>query len=249
MHMPDPTFPPLLTGHGVKSPTGHFEHAVSGAASGTFGAGDCIWSRNTQRFDCAIVLEPDVPLSRAKEMLHVAMVAFGDAFGVLAPPEVGLMYRWPGMLRINSGRIGEVRLAVSPGQDRNGCPDWMVLDIGVQMAGDTDNLSPGDNLGETNFYEEGCVDITRTELIESYSRHFLTWLHTWKEEGFAPIHQAWTERAEDRNREMPLVYNNETLTGTFLGLDDTGNLLLKVGDNIRLLTVETALGLGAEDGA
>ncbi|MBZ0215968.1 MAG: biotin/lipoate--protein ligase family protein, partial [Fimbriimonadaceae bacterium] len=178
----------------------------------------------------------------------VAMVAFGDAFGVLAPPEVGVMYRWPGMLRINGGRIGDVRLAVSAGRDGNGCPDWMVLDIGVQMAGDARNRNPGENPDETNFYEEGCVEITRTALIESYSRHFLTWLHTWNEDGFGPVHQAWMERAEDRNRDTSLNYQADNLTGTFIGLDDAGDMLIRIGIETRLLNLETALGIGVRDG-
>ncbi len=249
MHMPDPTFPPLLCGHGVKSPGSSFEIAIGGARSGEFGAGDCIWSRNTTRFDCAIVLEPDVSLHRAKEMLHVAMVAFGDGFGALAPPEVGAMYRWPGQLRINGARIGEARIAVSPGRDGNDCPDWMVVDISVQIAGDPAEPNPGNNLEETNFFEEGCGEITRTEMLESYCRHFLTWLHTWKEEGFAPIHRAWSERAEDRNRVFGLNYCGEDLTGTFLGLDDGGDLLIKVGAQTRLLSVIEAFGLEEKDGA
>ena len=241
MHMADPTFPPLLNGHSVKSPMDHFSHAVSGAISGDFGAGDCIWSRNTHRFDCAIVLEPDDPLNISKQIMHVAMVAFGDAFGALAPPEVGAMYSWPGDLRINGALVGEVRLAVSPERGENDCPLWMVLGIGAEMAGQPENLDPGENPDETSFFEEGCGDITRSEMIESFCRHFLTWLHTWEEDGFAPIHRAWMERAEKHNREVSLTHNNQDLKGVFLGLDDGGDMLIKIGDETRLLSVELAM--------
>jgi len=243
--MADPTFPPLLTGHGVKSPADHFERAVAGASAGEFGAGDCIWSRNTQRFDCAIVLEPDVGVAPACQMLHVAMVAFGDAFGALAPPEVAAMYRWPGLLRINGATAGHVRLAISRGRDGNDCPDWMVVDIGVQMGRRPGIVNPGEQPEFTDFVEEGCGEITRSEMIESYSRHFLTWLHTWQEDGFAPVHRAWTERAEDKDEEVALSYDGKTVTGKFLGLDEAGDLLLKCSDETRLFSVPAAMGIDA----
>ena len=242
MHLPDPTFPPLLTGHDVKSPVHAFEHALDGAREGTFGAGDLVWSRNTQRLECAIVLEPEVSRRRSMEILHVGMVAFADAFGALAPPEVGVLYRWPNRLRINAGEIGRMRLAMSECADAEGVPDWLVLDLGVQMHPAKMMDDPGINMEFTNLVEEGCAGITRSELIESYSRHLLTWIHSWSVDGFRGVHDAWLDRAEDKEREVTIQYDGETLGGTFMGLDESGNLLLRDGDNTRLLSVDKAFG-------
>ena len=101
MHMPDPTFPPLLTGHDVKGKPGPFETACAQAEAGEAGAGDVYWARDTARFDWACVLEPDVETARALQMHFTAMVALGDAFGAIAPPEVAFQYRWPGDLLVN----------------------------------------------------------------------------------------------------------------------------------------------------
>ncbi len=242
MHLPDPTFPPLLTGHDVKSPVRAFDHALEGARAGTLGAGDLVWSRNTQRLECAVVLEPEVSRARSMEMLFVAMVAFADAFGALAPPEVGVLYRWPNRLRINRGEIGEMRLVASESSDGDGVPDWLVLDLGIQMRPAKMIDDPGTDLDFTNLLEEACGEVTRSGLIESYARHLLTWIHSWTVDGFRSVHDAWMDRAEDKESEVTLVHQGEALTGTFMGLDESGNLLLRDGKQTRLLTVGDALG-------
>ncbi len=248
MHQPDPTFPPLLTGHGVKSPTRAFEHALEGARAGTFSAGDLVWSHNTQRLECALVLEPEVSRARSMEILHVGMVAFADAFGALAPPEVGVLYRWPNRLRINKGEIGMMRLVASNNSDSEGVPDWLVLDLGIQIRPARMIDDPGTDLDFTNLMEEGCGEITRSELLESYARHLLTWIHNWSADGFRSVHDTWMDRAEDEESEITLAYEGETLIGTFMGLDESGNLLLREGEKTRLLSVENALG-NARDGS
>ena len=244
MHQPDPTFPPLLTGHDIKSPMVAFEHAVAGAKAGTFGAGDFIWSRNTQRLECAVVLEPEVSRQHSLEMLHVAMVAFADAFGVLAPPEIGVLYQWPNKLRINAGEVGEVRIAVSNEMDDAGVPDWMVLDLVVQLRPAKMVLDPGEDMDFTNLLEEGCVEVTRTEFLESYARQLLTWIHSWASDGFRHVHDTWLERLENKGDDCKILYDGEIVSGAFAGLDEFGNLLLRDGGETKLLKVEIALGIG-----
>jgi len=242
MHLPDPTFPPLLTGHDIKSPVRALDHARAGARAGTLGAGDLVWSRNTQRLECALVLEPEVSRARSMEILLVGMVAFADAFGALAPPEVGVLYRWPNRLRINKAEVGAMHLELSEHADENGVPDWLVLDLGVQMRPAKMIDDPGTDMEFTNLLEEGCAEVTRSDLIESYSRHLLTWIHSWTVDGIRSVHDAWLERAEDKEAEITVPYNGEDVAGTFMGLDESGNLLLRDGKKTRLLTLDNALG-------
>jgi biotin-(acetyl-CoA carboxylase) ligase len=249
MHLPDPQFPPLLTGHPVKAPASPTAHAVAGARAGEFGAGDIVWSRNTARFECAMVLEPEVPRARALEMLFVAMAAFGDALGTLAPPEVAVTFSWPNVLRVNGGRVGEVDLVLPPGVAADAVPPWMVVGIGVAMLGDLSDTEPGRDLDNTCLQEEGVGDVTRTELLESYSRHLLTWILDWTDDGFRQVHENWLGRAQDRQREIEVrlrggqLHGGTTASGIFTGLDETGNLLLKTDAGIELLRLDEALDL------
>lgn len=230
MHLPDPVFPPLLTGHDVKGATRPFDEACSDAAAGKLGAGDVVWSRNTSRLDMAIILEPEVPLSRAVEMMPLAMVAIGDCLGALTPPQVGVMFRWPDTIAMNGGTAGKVRGAWGGSPDPSDVPDWLVVCAELRHMREPNELEPGDTPDVTWISEEGGDELTRTDLIESSSRHFMSWLNTWQDEGFRSVHENWMFRAEGRDEQITVSSGEDELTGLFSGLDESGNLLLKGED-------------------
>lgn len=235
MHLPEPTFPPLLNGIAVKGSPRPFELARSKAAAGVARAGDVFWSRDTSRLDCAIVLEPEVETPAAMHMLLTAMVAFGDALGAIAPPEIGVFYRWPAEILVNGARAGRLRVALPEDARADAVPRWLVVGIEVDILDDEKGTEPGFDAERTTLHAEGCHEIDRTQLVESFCRHFLVWVHTWNEDGFRPVHEAWLQRAHGLNQEITVERGGETLTGRFLGLDEGGNLLLKRGDGITML--------------
>ncbi len=240
MHMPDPTFPPLLTGHAVKGKPGPFETACAKATSGEAGAGDVFWARDTARLDWACVLEPEVRTSRALQMHFTAMMAFGDAFGAISPPEVALHFRWPSSLLVNGGTAGTARIAVGP-EDAEGIAAWMTVGIGLALKRGTTSVEPGDAPEATALDEEGCGEITRTELVESLSRHFLNWVHTWNEDGFKAVHEGWLAKAENWQQEITLTWDGTEHSGTFITIDDEGNLLLKTEAGMVSLPIAKAV--------
>ncbi len=240
MHMPDPTFPPLLNGHGVKGQPGPLQAACATAAEGKAGAGDVFWARDTARFDWACVLEPEVETARALQMIFVAMVALGDAFGAIAPPEVAFQYRWPGELLVNGGRAGNARIAVGPENDE-GVADWLVVDLDLTIKRAEAGYEPGSDPDNTALYEEGCGEITRTELVESVSRHFLNWVHTWNEEGFKSVHETWLARAEGWQENIAIFWDGSGHAGKFLTIDDEGNMILKADKTVVSLPIAKAV--------
>lgn len=237
MKLPDPTFPPLLTGHAVTAPQRPLEEACRGAAGGEYGAGDLVWARNLDRVQAALVLEPDVAPEQAREMLFVAMVAAGDSIGALAPPEVAITWDWPATLRANGAVIGGIDLVTAPQATEAGEPEWLVVGLDVALRNTSRDVEPGHDPDHTTLYDEGCAEIGRTLLVESWSRHLLSWIDTWRQEGFEPVHQAWMFRASQRNAAMRYQRDGATHEGTFIGLDDHGGLLLKGEAGTVLLEV------------
>lgn len=236
----DPTFPPLMNGVAVSAPDRPFAFAVDGARDGSLGAGHVVWARNTSVMDWAIVLEPDVPLGQALQMVPLALVAAGDCIGVLTPPQVGLMFRWPNMIHVNGGTAGHVQVVAST-NDVDAMPDWIVVNVHVRLRR-SEQFEPGERPDITSLDEEGCPDLTRSSMIESYSRHFLTWLNTWTDDGFHPIHSAWLYRAHGLQEEFSLDLPVHGISGTFSGLDEDGNMLLKGDDGaMSIVTLADAL--------
>ena len=227
MDLADPTFPPLLNGIPVDRHGDPFAEARAKAVGGEAAAGDSFWSRDAGRCRVAIVLEPEVEAGRALQMLFAAMVALGDALGAIAAPEIGIYYRWPGGIMINGARVGGVSVALPEDTGGADVPDWMVVAVTLQIHGNAEDLNPGLDPDNTSLYEEGGMDVTRTDLIESFCRHFLTWVNEWENEGFKGIHENWVGRFRALDEEVDLEHAGERHKGTFVGLDDLGNLLYR----------------------
>lgn len=237
MDLPNPTLPPLLNGIAVDGGE-PFAVARGAAASGSAGAGDVFWSTSAADLKVAVVLEPDVNTANAMQMLCTAMVAIGDALGALAPPELGIYYRWPGAILINGACVGHTRVALPDNAEAAAPPDWMVIALNMRIHGDPDDLDPGLDTDNTSLYEEGGIEVTRTDLIESFCRHFLVWVNDWQTDGFKGIHEIWTGRYVGFDKTVDLEFAGERHSGAFVGLDDLGNLLYRPEEgDIRSLDV------------
>jgi len=227
--LPDPTFPPMLSGHGLDVGVELFGEACRRAATGEAGAGDVFWGRRTDRLQCAVVLEPEVSADHSLQMVYAAMLAFGDAFGAVAPPEIGMFYRWPATFLVNDAVVGMLQVALPELDAADVVPDWLVVAVDIAIMPDPLADDPGSNPDNTTLHDEGCAEVTRTGLVESFCRHFLVWINEWSDEGFEPLHRHWLQRARDHNEETTLDHMGKTHCGIFVGLDEDGNLLLRDG--------------------
>lgn len=227
----EPVFPPLLHGIAVAPGTDTAGIAVAAVMAGEAGAGDLYWSQSEDRLNMAVVLEPDVHLSRAAQVRHVLAVAFGDAFGAISPPEIGVHYRWPGDILVNGARAGAITLDVPAGLSADQVPPWMVLGLDVAITLDLSVENPGELPDRTTLHEEGAGEITRTMLLESVSRHFLTWVDGWMNEGFKAVHENWLGRAMGSDQDVTVCHAGTTVSGRVTGMDEEGNLLFTPADN------------------
>ena len=241
-HQPSaPVFPPLLSGRAVKAGASAFADASHAAAHQKAGAGEVFWSQAVDRLDLAVVLEPEVDERRALQVHFVLMVACGDAVGAVGPPELAMQYRWPTAILANGAQVGRACLALPLASDPAAAPAWMVAGIEMAMLGAPDRPEPGLLPEQTTLWDEGCGDVDPVSLVESMSRHFLAWLNTWQDDGFAPVHEAWLARCEERGGELALDHAGERHQGRFLGLDEDGNLLLQSDQGTTTLDFSAAI--------
>ncbi len=224
-----PSLPPLLSGEEVPSGTDPFLKAVSAATLGT-DAGLVAWARRPDALDAAVVLAPEEPLERAMAAVFAVALGLGDAIGALAPPEVAVHYVWPDAFRINGALCGELRAAASDDAPDE-VPDWLVIGVTLPFL-PPDAAAPGTEPDRTCLLAEGCADLTPPALLESWSRHMLVWINRLLDDGVAPLHAAWRERAWQIGEALP------DGRGTFMGLDELGGMLVKGvdGTSLRPLT-------------
>lgn len=230
-----PTFPPLLKGHRITADKSPVKRAKSMVAKGELGAGDLVWVDDKNNLKFCIVLEPEVSRARCSQMLFLMMVAFGDAIGALAPPEMAVTYKWPNDIQLNDATIGFCDLELSEAET-DGVPEWMIISLAVTIKPENIMYDPGDEAWRTSLWEEGCGDITRTELLESTSRHFLNWVHGWSEDGFKSIHDQWAGRICEKAKMVEGLSEQE-----FIGIDEIGNALIKKDNNTSVLDVVKTL--------
>lgn len=196
--------------------------AAEGAEDGTL-----VWSRLRNRLDCAVVLAPEAPLRESLLVVYAAMLGLGDGLGALAPPVVAVTFGWPDRLEVNGGTVGGVRVAAAAVErPEASVPSWMVVGVTVAIEADPKAAEPGHDPSRTTLREEGCGEIGAADLLESFGRHFLSWINRWQDDGFGPLRDAWTKRALARGRRVEVALPGVPLSGRFAGIDDAGGLLL-----------------------
>lgn len=233
-----PSLPPLLTG--VAAPAGGdpFGKAIAAAAAGA-DAGCVFWSPDAAIARAAVVLAPEIALGPALAMHFANAVALNDALGALAPPELGVSHVWPDGLKVNGAWCGATH-AASDARDLAATPDWLVVGWSLSFEF-PQGLAPGEAPGLTALREEGCADLAPVRLIESWARHFLTWLHDWEQDGPRRLFDAWLNRAEGRGGDVVFEHDGAVKRGVFAGLDETGGMILQTASGVEILPIQTLL--------
>ncbi|MDU8912431.1 biotin/lipoate--protein ligase family protein [Aestuariicoccus sp. MJ-SS9] len=229
-----PTFPPLMQGRlaGAQPP---FEAALRAAREGC-DAGLILYDPGPAALEAAIVLAPEVPLAEAMTMLPLCGVSLQNALGALGPSELAVQLGWFGEIVVNGASAGRLRAAASTA-DPAAQPDWLVVGLSLDFVPEGDG---GDTPDRTALYAEGCGDLTPEQVLESWSRHLLTGIHRWEDEGIAALHRDYSGLVHGLGD--PMRHGGES--GTFLGLDERLGLLFKTAGGTRLLPLTQLLEEG-----
>lgn len=225
-----PTFPPLMWGEPAQGNA--FDHACMRATMGC-DAGLVAYVLGPLQVEAALVFTPEVPLGKAMAMLPLCGVGLQNALGALAPPEVAVHLGWEGGIRVNGAGCGRFRVMAS---DVNpaAVADWLVVGFAMPLLPEDDG---GSNPDRTALYAEGCADIAPPALIESWSRHTLSWVNRWETEGSQALHAEWRGLAFGIGEPAA----PEGQSGTFLGIDEDFGMLLRTGADTRLIPLTTLL--------
>jgi len=181
------------------------------------------WTSPRGNLCFSLVLRPDCSPAEAAQLGFVAALGIGDAVGSVAPPMIEVHYKWPNDVLFNDRKGAGILLESQ--MTPEGSLAWLVLGIGLNVA----HFPEDSEFPATSLRFEGApAEVTDLAVLESFSRHFLSWVNRWLEEGFAPIRKTWLSHAYRLGEEIRVNLPRESLTGRFVDLDETGTLTLEL---------------------
>jgi biotin-(acetyl-CoA carboxylase) ligase len=186
--------------------------AAAGAEPGTL-----VWAPRRDRLDCAVVLSPDRSLIWTRPVLLVGMLGLAGALGGLGPPRTRVTFGWPDRVEVNGAVAGGARFAAPSAGDAAGVPAWAVVGVALDVLGDPDDDAPGRHPDRTTLLVEGFGELDPGLLLESFARHFLSWMGRWQEDGFVSVRDAW-------------LWYYAAEAGQAVSLDEAGTLTLVAPD-------------------
>ena len=171
------------------------------------------WQSQAGNLFATLLIRPEAPQSRWGELSFAAALAASDMAAAFAPA-ADIRVKWPNDVLAEGRKIVGILLEAGAGA--------LAVGLGVNLVLQPEKTPYGAvslaGLG-------GEAPAPRTALLRLAS-DFATWYETWRAEGFVPLREAWLSRAAGLGAEATVRLAGETLTGRFVGLDETGALLL-----------------------
>ena len=186
----------------------------------------------------SLVLRPESAAAEALQLSFVSSLTLADALGGLLPPLSEVTCKWPNDVYLNGRKVAGLLLESST--TSGGVLDWLVLGMGVNVTSAPRDLSPE----ATSLHGEGAGPVTPVQVLEGFSRHFLTRVNQWLDDGFGPLREAWLYRAEGKDGEVTVNLENETFSGRFVDIDESGALVVEMADKGRRVVTAGDIFMG-----
>jgi BirA family biotin operon repressor/biotin-[acetyl-CoA-carboxylase] ligase len=178
----------------------------------------------------SLVLRPACPLDRAAQLGFVAALAIGDALAALLPGLGGLACKWPNDVLVRGRKIAGILLESEVGQDGNLA--FLIVGVGINLV----SAPVRSEFPATSVVGDGYPPPEPAAMLEAFARHFESWTRRWREEGFAPVREAWRARATGLGQPIRVRLEGTTLHGRFADIDQRGVLLLDTPDGRRRIS-------------
>lgn len=160
----------------------------------------------------------------AVQLGFVASLAVYDAISRVAKPGHRIHCKWPNDILLEDKKVAGILLESEAAGDA--VPSWIVLGVGINIA----HYPSDTEFPATSLWAEGCRGVTVIDVLEAFSRHFLTWTNRWLNDGFPPILEHWLHRAMGLGEDIRVRLEGRTLSGRFSSLDGDGALILENPD-------------------
>ncbi len=172
----------------------------------------------------SVIVRPDCSPLEAAQLSFVTALGLGEALGQLVPPLCEVTFKWPNDVLLNERKVAGILLESSTtGRDQL---DWLVIGLGVNLVSYPEDVA----FPATSLRYEGSEQVTPGRALEAFSRHFLSWVNRWLDDGFAPVRAAWLRSAKGLGEEVTVNLQDESFSGRFADIDANGALVVELAD-------------------
>lgn len=166
----------------------------------------------------SLLLKPNVDLGKIPQLSFVGIAALRLAIK-------NSLVKWPNDLLIEEKKVAGLLLESKI--SGTNC-EFVVIGIGVNLVSNpSKTIFPASNLKDFG------IENSPEEMLKSFLDEFEKLYQNWLDFGFAGIRQIWMQKAYRLNEEIKC--GDEF--GTFLGIDDEGNLLLNQSGVTKKISV------------
>lgn len=194
------------------------------------------WVSHEGNLYVSVLLMPPCDIAIACQLSFVAAVAALEALAPIVPDRSLLSCKWPNDILYDGRKLGGILLESfhAPHPDRPGIERLCVV-VGVGI--NVDNFPDQTPYPAISLKSSGVEIISAKIVLSRFVHHFIEQYDLWRTKGFAPIRKLWLTHAHGMAQEIEVRLPDETLTGTFKGIDAEGHLMLSLpGRKKRLIS-------------
>ncbi len=172
------------------------------------------WVSSPGNLFCSFLLEGRARADEGPQLAFVAAVALQDALSALLPA-AAFRCKWPNDLLCQGRKISGMLL--------ESARPHIILGVGVNVT-----EAPSPALYPTTCLRALGSGATAVEVLAGLCETLAHWHGLWLAQGFAPIRQAWLDRATGVGGPVTVrLADGAERQGRFAGLDEGGALLLE----------------------
>lgn len=189
------------------------------------------WVTGQGNFAGTYLFEPDGDIATFGQLSFVVAIAVLDALDVHVRPG-SLALKWPNDILAGADKLAGILLETTRRNDRI----WVSAGIGVNIHFAPTGL-PYRAARLVDMLASGASAPSPQTLAAQIDDRLAAHYALWRRDGFAAIRTPWLERAKGLGARVKVTLPNETVTGVFHDLDESGALVVGVGDGERHITV------------
>ncbi len=169
----------------------------------------------------SIILRPEFETVRAPQISIAAGVAVAETIDPYCPGNVWL--KWPNDVLIGGKKVCGILAQMKMSGN---AIDFVVVGIGINVNLNPEQFPPDIQKIATSLTIEAGCEISRLDLIIRLYENMAKWYKELVQNGFGPVKEKWLGLSSMIGKPVSVMFREEAVSGTALGLDDDGSLIL-----------------------